>query len=202
MIKKSRGFDASGAQLIGLAGTLGAGKDTGAEHLESRHGFLHVSTGDMLRDEARNRNFDTDRNTLIQLGIDLRADYGSQGALIIMAIEKWQRERDRYMGGLVVTGMRAIDEAKEVPERFGTLLFIDAPLEVRYQRMAARQRDNETSQTLEQFAMHDSMEMEGDLDNPTRPNLRAIMNISHRVLLNSFDSPVSFLVELEETLDL
>lgn len=107
--------DLDNTKLAGLPGTLGAGKDTGAEHLAQWHGFLHVSTGDILREEARRYGLDTDRNTLIDIGVSLRREYGSQGALIIMAIERWQAQRERYLGGLVVTGMRALGEAEEIP---------------------------------------------------------------------------------------
>lgn len=189
-------------QFVGIAGRLNAGKDTAAEHLVACHDFLHVSTGDLLRAEARQKGLGTDRNTLIDLGIQLRKEYGSQGALIIMALEKWQEQRNRYIGGLVVTGMRAIGEAAEVPARDGQLLFIEAPLEVRYQRMVERQRDSEAMKSLEEFAEHDRIEFEGVPDDPARPNLGAIKKIAHRILRNDYDSAEPFLSELEEVLHL
>lgn len=169
---------------MGIAGTLNAGKDTGAEHLVQRHSFMHVSTGDVLRTEASRYGLGTDRNTLIDIGVKLRREYGSQGALVIMAIEQWQDQRERYMGGLVVTGMRAIGEAAEIPARHGKLIFVDAPIETRYKRMVARQRDAEATQTMEEFAAHDHLEFVGVPDDPTRPNLSAIKAISDRVIFN------------------
>lgn len=190
------------SKFVGIAGRLNAGKDTAAEHLAQKHNFLHVSTGDLLREVARGKGLDTDRNTLIDLGIQLRADYGSQGALIIMAMEKWQEHRDRYIGGLVVTGMRAIGEAAEVPQRGGKLLFVEAPLNMRYRRMITRRRDSEARQAFQEFSIHDKIEYEGDPTDPTRPNLRAIKLIADRVLYNDDDMSEPFLQDLEYELGL
>lgn len=197
-------FDAAesaNTQLVGLAGTLNAGKDTGAEHLAERYGFLHVSTSNILRAEAERYKLTPDRVTLTDIGINLRREYNSEAALVIMAIERWQAERDRYMGGLVVTGLRVIGEAEEVRKRNGRLLFVDAPIEVRYARMIARQRDAETTQTLEQFKERSLIEFEGVPDDRKQPNLRAIMGIS-RVLHNDLNDPKPFLRELDEILGL
>ena len=195
-------FEEYGAQFVGLAGTLGAGKDTGADHLAESHNFLHVSTGDLLRDVARRQGLDTDRNTLVELGIQLRQEYGSQGALIIKAIEQWREERDRHMGGLVVTGMRAIGEAQEILNNGGALLFVDAPVETRYHRILARQRDGETSKSLNQFIEHDIIEFDGDRYDATRPNLGAIKRMSQLVLKNSSNDVRSFIYELDHELRL
>lgn len=186
---KGKEVDFGSARFVGLAGTFGAGKDECARHLAGDHGFLHVSTGDMLRDVARQEGLDTERPTLIELGIRLRAEYDSQGALVIKATEKWQDEADRYPGGVVVSGLRVVGEAEEVLGRAGTLLFVDAPLELRHERIVSRQRDEETKQTLEQFAAAESVERNGDPDDPTRPNLEAIRKIAHAVLVNDYSTP-------------
>lgn len=201
-MKNFGGNNEIGAQFVGLAGTLGAGKDTGAEHLAQEHGYLHVSTGDLLRNAARSKGLDTDRNTLIQLGIDLRAEYGSQGALVIKASELWQEDAEHYPGGCVVTGMRAIGEAQEVIALGGTLFFVEASVEGSHSRIASRRRDDEAAQTLEQFKTHWMLEMHGDTDDPTRPNLGAIKKISHFVLRNDSDTPESYLRALDSALNL
>ena len=190
------------AKLVGLAGTLNAGKDTAANHLVQRHSFMHVSTGDVLRAEANKHGLEPDRNTLIDIGVRLRQEYGSQGALIIMAIEKWQAKREEYMGGLVVSGMRAIGEAEEIPTRHGKLIFVDAPIETRYARMIARQRDAEATKAFDEFAAHDQIEFEGVPDDPTRPNLSAIKSISHKVILNDRNDTELLFSNLDRTVGL
>ena len=199
---KNKIFETHNAQFVGLAGRPGAGKDTGADHLVAQHDFLHVSTSNLLREEAERRGLDKERGTLIELGINLREEYGTQGALILLAIERWHEQRDRYIGGLVVTAMRAAGEAKEILAQDGKLVFVDARQELRYQRIIARQRDDEAKKTLEEFAAHDNMEFEGSNDDPTRPNLRAIMKLSHHVLTNNAESERPFILRLENKLGL
>ena len=202
MTIENGGFESYGAQFVGIAGRQGAGKDTGAEHMAEKHEFLHVSTSNLLREEAKLRGLDDKRNTLINLGIQLREQYGTQGALILMAIERWQQQRDRYIGGLVVTAMRATGEAQEILNQSGRLIFVNADLELRYQRILRRQRDSETEQTLEEFSAHDRQEYEGVKHDPTRPNLRGIMKMSHHVLTNNGDSEKPFVRRLENKLGL
>lgn len=195
-------FESNGAQFVGLAGTAGAGKDTGAEHLEKHHDFLHVSTSNLLREEAARKGLDDDRLTLTNLGIELRNEYGSQAALILIAIEQWQEQRDRYVGGLVVTAMRAIGEAQEIVAQNGTLFFVDAPIGFRYSRIFERARDNEIHKTFDEFVDQHRREFDGDPTDPTRPNLSAIKKISHHALMNGQGQKKEFIRTVEKTLGL
>lgn len=199
---KSREVDFGTAKFVGVSGSFGAGKDTGADHLADEHGFLHVSTGDLLREIARKNGLDAERSTLVRLGIELRAEYDSQGALVIKGMEKWQEEAEQYPGGLVVTGLRVVGEAQEVLDGAGTLLYVDAPLEVRYDRTVKRSRDGEALQALEQFAAGEAKEMNGDPTDPTRPHLKAIRAMAHYVLVNDYDSPEPFLADFDRVLGL
>lgn len=200
MIERFREGSPQGTQFVGIAGTLGAGKDVCARHLVNSYGFLHVSTGDFLREIARQEGLDTERPTLIELGVRLRAEYRSHGALVIKAIEKWHDEADSYPGGLVVSGLRVIGEAREVIDHNGLLCFIDAPRELRHARIVGRQRDDEARQTLEQFAARDEIELNGDPTDLARPNLSAIRKISHAAILNLYDSEEPLQRELDRIL--
>ncbi len=74
------------SKLVGLSGTLGAGKDTAAQYLVAKHGFMHVSTGDVLRSEATRQGRNHKRATLIEIGVELREKYCSAGALVLKGI--------------------------------------------------------------------------------------------------------------------
>lgn len=198
----SREVDFGTAQFVGLSGTQGAGKDECARHLVSKHNFLHVSTGDMLRDVARQEGLDLERLTLTELGVRLRKEYGSQGVLVAKAVEKWHDEADNYPGGVVVSGLRTVGEAQEVIARVGLLLFVDAPVALRHARIVGRQRDLESLQSLDEFAAHDRIEVEGDPNDPTRPNLAAIRKMAYAVLMNSYDTPQPLHHDVEHLLGL
>ena len=66
---------------------------------------------------------------------------------------------------LVITGIRSLGEAKELKNHGGVLLFVDAPSEVRYERMRSRNRDAEVGLTLEQFQANEAQEWhQGETD--------------------------------------
>lgn len=171
------------SKLVGLSGTLGSGKDTVASHLVDKYRFMHVSLGDVLRVEARRQGRDTERPTLIEIGMRLREEYGSLGALCIKGIEQWDEQRAKFAGGLVISGVRVLGEAQEIKDQNGTLVFIDAPAEERYRRLVARNRDYETSRTFEEFVAHEKIELDG-LGGTNSPHLRAVERISDEVIQN------------------
>ena len=169
------------SKLIGLSGTFCSGKDTAASHLVKHHNFMHISTGNVLRDEATKTGSNHQRETLIEIAVRLRKEYGSIGALVIKAIDQWEEEREAFCGGVVVSGLRVLGEAQELTLQAVTLVFVDAPAEVRFDRQRKRAintgRVVDTVNTLEEFIQSEKPELEG-LGGPERPNLRAIRSIA------------------------
>lgn len=189
------------SHLIGLSGTLGAGKDVYARHLANKYDFLHVSTGDLIREIALQKGLDIERPTLIELGSQLRREYRSYGALVIKAIEKWQDTTGESSRGLVVSGLRVVGEANEVIDRGGKLVFIDAPRSLRYARIIQRQRDCESSVSLEEFTSRDEAEFNGSTHDNARPNLSVIQKISHLVVSNTFADEIHFCEHVDRELN-
>lgn len=143
-------------ELVGLAGTFVGGKDTLAERMVDDFGFTHVSTGDMVREIAMAERGSVERPVLQEIADHYRKQMGA-GALVLMALEKSRP--------LVVTGLRSLGEAKELKNAGGVLMWIDAPLEVRYQRMVNRHRDQESQVSLEEFKAREEREWHaGDTD--------------------------------------
>ena len=136
--------------LIGISGTFASGKDTIAEFLVRDFGFTHVSTGDMVRKVATEKYGSIERPVLVKTATELRYANGA-GALVEEALKESRP--------LVITGIRSMGEAKALKAAGGILLFVDAPVEVRYQRVKSRQRDNETELTLQQFQANEEKEM-------------------------------------------
>lgn len=174
-------------RLVGIAGTLGAGKDTGAIHIE-QYGLMHVSTGDVLRAEARRLGINPDdREALVALTVELQAQYGSFGSLTLQAIEQWQSEETNFTGGLVVSGLRILEQAAQVRAHNGVQLFVDADTQIRLERIRRRARnEEETIMTLEQLKGKEIRDY-GDESDPARPNLFSIMAIADVVIINDGD---------------
>ncbi|MEO5499136.1 MAG: AAA family ATPase [Candidatus Saccharimonadales bacterium] len=136
-------------ELIGIAGSFASGKDTVAHALEADYGFTHVSTGDMVREAALRERGSIERPVLFEVA-DAHRHRDGAGIFVMHALEKPRP--------LVITGIRSLGEAKALKQAGGILLFIDAPVEVRYERMLARHRDSETGLTLEQFEANEHKE--------------------------------------------
>jgi len=63
--------------IIGITGTLGAGKGTIVEYLVEKKGFIHYSVRAYLLEKIREQGLKEDRDNMFRLGNDLRARFGS-----------------------------------------------------------------------------------------------------------------------------
>jgi len=137
-------------QLIGISGTLASGKDTVADYLVKDFGFTHVSTGDMVRKVAEEKYGSIERPILQKTATEMRYKNGA-GALVSEALKE--------KCPLVITGIRSLGEAKALKVAGGVLLFVDAPIEVRYERVKSRARDNEMKLSLDGFRANEEKEL-------------------------------------------
>jgi dephospho-CoA kinase len=172
-------------RLIGVSGPNHAGKDSVGERLADYYGFMHISISDVLRAEARQRNLDTERETLIAIGVELRRE-GGKGAIVDKGIEQWQAQKEKFLGGLVLSSVRAPFEAQEIKNRFGKIWYVDAPVEIRFQRGLDRPRADRTAQTHEEYIEAERAEMHG-LKGPEQPHILGVKAIADVILTNDRD---------------
>ncbi|HRK40626.1 MAG TPA: AAA family ATPase [Candidatus Saccharibacteria bacterium] len=178
-------------ELIGIAGSFASGKDTIAHALEADYGFTHVSTGDMVREAAMRERGSIERPVLFEVADEHRHRDGA-GVFVVHALEKPRP--------LVVTGIRSLGEAKALKAAGGVLLFIDAPAQVRYERMKARHRDAETELTFEQFEANEAKEWHsGETDADF--NLRDI-KVMADVVMHNVVPLEEFITDAESRLNL
>jgi hypothetical protein len=168
--------------LIIVGGTLVAGKDIYCRHLAKEHGFKHISYGDVLRSEASRQGRDHERSTLLDISSSIRRNNGLTG-LAKLALEQWDAESDLY-NGLAVDGPRAVGDTEGLQQVGGRLLFVDAPVDLRYQWMRARSRDEEAKLSLEEFTANDLREWNGD-GTLSGPNIKAIKGMAELVFENT-----------------
>lgn len=172
--------------IIGLAGTFASGKDTLAHYLVKECDYLHVSTSDMVRAEALKAEGSIERPVLHAVANRLRQEKGA-GIFAEMAISLFrakQGERDDYRG-LVISGLRSLGEAKAIVAAGGKIVFVDAPIKIRYERMVGRKRDNEVRLSLEEFVAQEAKELEvGETPSDADFNLLGIKSMSDAVIMN------------------
>ncbi|MBQ4206222.1 MAG: AAA family ATPase, partial [Bacteroidales bacterium] len=60
--------------IIGITGTLGAGKGTIVEYLIEKKGYVHYSVRAFLAEEIKRRGMEVNRDTLTMVANELRAN--------------------------------------------------------------------------------------------------------------------------------
>jgi dCMP deaminase len=160
--------------LIGLTGRNAAGKGEVARYLQ-RKSFYYYSLSDAIRDEIRARGEEPTRERLIIVGNELRQRYGSN---ILAERVLAKIEDDKHY---VIDSIRNPAEV----ETFRTaknfkLIRIEAPPEIRFQRILSRQRESDP-RTLEEFVTLENREAEGD---DTSQNLVKVELMADHVLSN------------------
>ena len=131
--------------IIGLTGSNCAGKDTVAEYLAGKKGFVHLSLSDALRDEMRKRKIEITRDSLIRVGTALRRKEGNS-VLAKRVVKKMDKS-----GDYVVTSIRHPAEIRQLRKlKKFILVNVDAPVALRFRRMRKRKRHGDP-QTLSEF---------------------------------------------------
>ncbi len=189
--------------VIGLGGTNGAGKDTVGEMLADHHCYLFISVTDILRNEARRRDLPVERQVLRSISAEWRRELGL-GVLIDKAVEEYEVVRDKYKG-VVIASLRNPGEADRVHALGGTVVWIDADPQVRYNRIQAaapeRGREGEDNKTFDQFKAEEAAEMQSSGDEATL-NMSAVKDLSDTLIDNSDENLAKFRKHVEDSLGL
>ena len=170
-------------QIIGLGGTNGSGKDTVGQILADKHGYLFISVTDLLRTEAARRNQPVEREVLREISAQWRRELGL-GVLVDKAVAEYEIVKDHYQG-VVMASLRNPGEADRVHEMGGTVIWVDADPQTRYDRIQKnkdnRGRAEEDNKTFEQFLAEEEEEMHtpkgGDAANLNSAGVKAVADI-------------------------
>lgn len=143
--------------ILGITGTLGAGKDSSALYLVKQKGFIFHSLSDILREELRKKNKKATLENLISLGNELRIKNG-HGVLAKMVLKE---VIDKQESKAVVVSIRHPEEVKTLKKDGGFyLLNIQSPLETRYRRI--KQRGTERDKvSFEEFKKQERIQLKG-----------------------------------------
>jgi len=153
--------------IIGVTGTISSGKGKVAEIFRDK-GFRHHSFSSEIRQIAKERNIQINRKNLSKLGHDLRLESPHDSILGKRILDTILKEIDKGEKNFVIEGLRDPDEVnslrkheRERPENKFILIGVDAPQEVRFERMKKRGRQGEP-ETFEEFKKIDDHETHGN----------------------------------------
>jgi len=167
-----------GMVIIGITGTLGAGKGTVVEYLTHQKGFLHFSVRAYLTHEIERRGIPVNRDSMVLVANELREKNSPS-----YIIEELYREAAAHGKNCVIESIRTpgeIDALRSKPYFF--LLAVDADPEIRYNRI--RKRKSETDNvSFETFINNEQREMHSD--DPSKQNLAECIRQADYVILNN-----------------
>lgn len=175
--------------IIGVTGTLGAGKGAVVEYLKSKYGFTHYSVRDFLTKEIEKRGLPLNRDSMVLAGNDLRAK-NHPGFIV----EELYKQAVEAGGNAVIESIRTLGEL-EVLKRQSNFYFIavDAPAEIRFKRIQHRAAATDNV-TFEKFLADEAREMTSV--DPNKQNLKGCIELADFVFIND-----KTFVELDRQID-
>ncbi|HBM45908.1 MAG: hypothetical protein UT05_C0001G0116 [Parcubacteria group bacterium GW2011_GWF2_38_76] len=145
-------------KIIGITGTNASGKDTVADYLRDKHDFKNYSLSDEIRLEASRRGISHERENLRKLGNEIREKFAPNE----LAVRATKRILEDKEGKVIVTSIRNPAEIEYLKNNFLNfkLIYVDAPVEMRYERSKARGRVGD-GVNLDDFSVAEAKELEG-----------------------------------------
>jgi dCTP deaminase len=166
---------------IGIVSTIAAGRTTAVGHLVERYGFGWFSLANILKSEADRLGIPTLRTRLQDLGRDLRKSGG--GAILATRLRAGRKWLASTSSMVVVDSFKHVAEAEEFrkQKRF-KLLGIDAPTELRWERVERRRRQGDPM-TREEFLRQDAIDKGADGD-PHGQQVASLLKMADEVIYN------------------
>ena len=140
-------------KVIGLIGSIGAGKGEAGKYLVSKYGYVQITVGDVVREECKNRGLEITRDNCDNISKEMIAKNGE---------DHWMQQvvnkiKNENISKAIVDGVRSPRNNELLVESFGKdyiLIKIDANPEIRFERLKSRGRPG-FPKTLEEFAKHE-----------------------------------------------
>ena len=162
--------------MLGITGTNGAGKGTVVEYLIKQKNFVHFSASGLITEEIEKRGMPVNRDSMIEVGNDLRAKNGAG-----YIAEELIRRASKNEGNSIIESIRTLGEVEKLREKGGIILAVDADQRVRYERNLKRGSEKDKV-SFEEFVEQERKEMESD--DPNKQNLLACRKVADYVIQN------------------
>ncbi len=163
--------------IIGITGTLGAGKGTVVQYLVKHKGFKHLSARALFQELMEKEGLPVNRDTMVAFANSLRAKYGGD-----YVFRELYKKAEQFGGDVVIESLRTVGEAKALKENGNAyLLAVDADQKLRYERIHGRgsQLDDVS---FEKFIEQENAEMHSDDEH--KQNIAAVMDMADHTIYN------------------
>lgn len=191
-------------EIIGIAGTNGAGKDTLADFLTARSGYKNTSTSDVLRMKLEERGVVRTRENMHALGTELRRKFGN-GVLGNLLIERYQKEKEeKGYKGLVISSMRHPAIAEVIKREGGVVIWLDGDRRTRYERIRINHRNGRIDDdvTYEEFCAQEDAELHPSNGDSHAADMEGVRRLADMTIMNNFPNLEVFEGFLDEKFEL
>ncbi len=162
--------------IIGITGTLCAGKGAAVEYLKQK-GFVHYSVRSFLTIEVKKRGLEVNRDNMTVVANDLRTKYSSRYIIETIFNEATAAGKD-----CIIESVRALGEVEFLKQQpHFVLLAVDADPKIRYTRAVSRASELD-GVSFEKFIADEQREISPD---PTKGNLHGCMKLADFTLMNN-----------------
>lgn len=121
--------------IIGITGTLGAGKGTIVDHLVKSHHFKHYSVRSYLTQIINERGIPLNRDNMVDVANELRAKHNSS-----FIVEELYKEAMNNRHNAIIESIRTVGEVEALRKIGNFYLFaVDASPKVRFDRILKRE---------------------------------------------------------------
>lgn len=163
--------------IIGLTGTLGAGKGAVAEILKKK-GFSHYSARGLISEEVYKRGLVLNRESLVQVANDMR-QRNSPSYIAEKLFEKAQAKG----GNSIIESIRTVGEIEALRKKGNFFLVaVDASPAIRYQRIQNRKSETDFV-SFEQFLREEQKEMTSE--DTHKQNLKSCIENADVKIINN-----------------
>lgn len=163
--------------IIGVTGTLGAGKGEVVSCLVRKNGFVHYSVRTFLAEEMVKENIIINRDNMVAYANKLREKHGAH--YVFDQLYQKAKKEDKPA---VIESIRTVGEAEALKEKGGILIAVDADEKKRYDRIYGR-RSALDHVSFEKFQEQESLEMHSN--DAYKQNIGTVMLMADYTIENN-----------------
>ncbi|MDD3877440.1 MAG: AAA family ATPase [Bacteroidales bacterium] len=164
--------------IIGITGTIGAGKGTVVEYLIQKKNFRHYSVRTFLIDIIRQRGMEVNRDSMVEIANELRLKFGPAYIVEQLYLKAFKEGDHTIIESIRTPGEIDLLQTKQ---NF-YLLAVDADSKIRYERIV--NRNSETDQiSFDTFIENEKREMH--TDDPNKQNLSKCIERADFIIQNN-----------------